>query len=659
MDFILPTTLTNAMLIGSNIAENEYDEWDDGGFNALNATGGNRNWTGLCCSSSNRLWACIYGAGIWYSDDSGVTWTDYSAGNKNWNGIGANGTDIYALVKGGSIWKLTNQTGSFTDMGETSRNWDEFAVSATGKMYVTDGTQYIYAYDSGSGHFDSAHIINGSHTGICGAPNGDMYCARDGANIWRAPSVTETTYADLGDTIAPHQAWRALAAKSDGTIIALVNDGDIYERLQGAGNFTGINGTSRAWRCCCVDANDNVFAGAYGGDIYKSTGSKNYMTDDYCQVTTASSLSTHKIYQSLIDNNRGNDPVTDNGTKWVLIGNTNRTKAFDGTIGNQSSQATLIQYIVAPGAVDAVGMMNIESTTLQIIEFDPTTDKVTNGTAFTDATGATPPTGWHATGSPTFLIDDGAIKITASGDGDGMHLHITVTEGASYLLKFSYKNTSGDVAKFRVDTDGTSSTFELDSSLTYTDKIYRFTANGGTHVDIYFLAKTSGDIVWFDSISLSDVVYNSGTVTTGATKTEYTNTSLVQKSDCLIAITINYAAGTAKVGELIVGVKTSCGTTEKAISGGTKSYSTKAVDSFGHYTVTSRGYSKKLTCTTHLAKTSFDALDILINTYRDYPLVWIASTTYNATQLYGYYIDHQWSILDEIVVINWEIEGLA
>jgi len=49
------------------------------------------------------------------------------------------------------------------------------------------------------------------------------------------------------------------------------------------------------------------------------------------------SLTTHKIYESLINSNLGNNPTTDDGTKWLDLGATTRWKAFDTKIGNRAT----------------------------------------------------------------------------------------------------------------------------------------------------------------------------------------------------------------------------------------------------------------------------------------------------------------------------------
>ena len=78
------------------------------------------------------------------------------------------------------------------------------------------------------------------------------------------------------------------------------------------------------------------------------------------------SLSTHRVYESLVSSNIGNDPITDDGTKWLDRGATNRWKMFDGGYSTQSEDTTSISISLYPGRVNSVGIMNIEASSILI-----------------------------------------------------------------------------------------------------------------------------------------------------------------------------------------------------------------------------------------------------------------------------------------------------
>lgn len=84
--------------------------------------------------------------------------------------------------------------------------------------------------------------------------------------------------------------------------------------------------------------------------------SSNVPENDYAEWSAATTystgqrvivLSTHKIYESLINSNLNNNPVTDDGTKWLDLGATNRWRAFDKRIGNKVTQLDTIQYVLS------------------------------------------------------------------------------------------------------------------------------------------------------------------------------------------------------------------------------------------------------------------------------------------------------------------------
>lgn len=86
-------------------------------------------------------------------------------------------------------------------------------------------------------------------------------------------------------------------------------------------------------------------------------------------------LSTHKIYESLIGSNLGNDPTTDDGTKWLTLGATNRWKAFDQKINDHVSNLTNLQYVLSDPnsnitAVSLFGLVGVSAnvTVTSVVE---------------------------------------------------------------------------------------------------------------------------------------------------------------------------------------------------------------------------------------------------------------------------------------------------
>lgn len=83
-------------------------------------------------------------------------------------------------------------------------------------------------------------------------------------------------------------------------------------------------------------------------------------------------LSTHRIYESLVGSNLGNDPTTDDGTKWLNIGATNRWRAFDNTITDQATNTTSITYSFDPQSlVNSIAFFNLEAIEIEVTVTDP------------------------------------------------------------------------------------------------------------------------------------------------------------------------------------------------------------------------------------------------------------------------------------------------
>ena len=78
-------------------------------------------------------------------------------------------------------------------------------------------------------------------------------------------------------------------------------------------------------------------------------------------------ISNHQAYESLVDSNTGNDPTTDDGTKWLNIGATNRWKAFDQKISDPVTDTGSIAYELSSAdtyvtSVALFGLKAVEAT---------------------------------------------------------------------------------------------------------------------------------------------------------------------------------------------------------------------------------------------------------------------------------------------------------
>jgi len=83
----------------------------------------------------------------------------------------------------------------------------------------------------------------------------------------------------------------------------------------------------------------------------------------------------HKVYQSLADANTGNNPATPSAApKWIVVGPTNRWRAFDKSVSSQTAQAGSISYRLKAGsAVTYLGALNIAGATSTRVRVDDPT----------------------------------------------------------------------------------------------------------------------------------------------------------------------------------------------------------------------------------------------------------------------------------------------
>ena len=134
-----------------------------------------------------------------------------------------------------------------------------------------------------------------------------------------------------------------------------------------------------------------------------------------------------------------------------------------------------------------------------------------SGTAWTGATGTTPPDGWTSGGTDrVFTIDSSsgsgaepALKITAGTGNAWIRQNWNTVKGKRYRAEFIYKNTAGDVAQYATDA-GVAVTTDLPNSTSWSSvQTVEWTGTGST--DFMLFAKNSGDIVWFDNFSITQI----------------------------------------------------------------------------------------------------------------------------------------------------------
>jgi hypothetical protein len=159
-----------------------------------------------------------------------------------------------------------------------------------------------------------------------------------------------------------------------------------------------------------------------------------------------------------------------------------------------------------------------------------------------------------------------------------------------------------------------------------------------------------GTITW-NKTTLADGLFMSDVV-----KTDFPLTYLTPH----LVIKIDYPGETAKVGEIVVGVKESLGSTQYNPAISIIDYSVKETDTFGNYTVLERAYSKRLSCQTIIENTALDATYNILAEHRAVAAVWVGSEEYASMIVYGFYKDFSIEIsYPTVSICSLEIEGLV
>lgn len=595
-----PIPITDTILTGTNVPEADVQEFDTGTAYAV----GDTVMVATSTANIHKTYECLVAqsagltADILDEDCSDLTgWTDIDA---------VNGVSEVSPI---GQWRLDANT-----HGASNRSARKQTISAPPNTFSLEMKTYFDSLGtSANSDLLSIYYITTTWKFLA-------YFCSDGLLIVKSGGATT----EVGTNIvkcnanAAWQTWRFQVTK---TVEA---DATVEVFLKEEGGEWASQGT--------VDCD---YTGSFSPSGEINIGQYGYITDNM-----VSHIDYIKIATGLGEIERTNNSPVGN-SDWLETGSTNRWNCFNDVLGSQTSQATKIEYVLTPGAViDSVALLNLDSDTVDLVLIDSADDLVTNGQSFTGATGTTQPTSWDKVKTPAaYLIDSGAIKITTNDTAEGMSQTIAVSPATEYQLVFLYKNTSGDTAQYAVY-DMTHSanilaTTDLTSDTAYASCSYVFTTPAGcTSIKISFLGKANGDIVWFDNIRLCPTEY-SETVTTGSSKTSVVKSDIPQKAAGILTVTIN-KSGTAAIGELIIGTKTTLGTMRPKPQIGFRNLSTLDEDTWGNISIVPRGYKNKMVCGVIVPSASLDSIYKFLCDHKDDMLVYVGSETYSCMQLYGF-----------------------
>lgn len=131
-------------------------------------------------------------------------------------------------------------------------------------------------------------------------------------------------------------------------------------------------------------------------------------------------------------------------------------------------------------------------------------------------------------------------------------------------------------------------------------------------------------------------------------------------SEGILSVTLERPTETVSCGMLVVGIASDVGLTQYGARVSVRDYSKKDADSFGNYTLTVGDFSKRMTADVIVDNDKLDNVVNYLTRYRATNLVWVGSSVYGCTVVYGFLSD--WSVQIENATqsrLSQEIEGMT
>jgi len=173
---------------------------------------------------------------------------------------------------------------------------------------------------------------------------------------------------------------------------------------------------------------------------------------------------------------------------------------------------------------------------------------------------------------------------------------------------------------------------------------------GEVYNEITKLVVWENIIDWYSYFFSTDVPYKI---------TDFVINDITPYLNAVTDIILSYSGGTAKIGNIIFGNKTTIGATQKEPSFGVTDYSTKEVDDFGNWAIVERTFSKWMNCRVKVDNSYIDYLERFLALYRATTLVWVGDENYSSMVIYGFCKDHKAVAGDNVTFVNLSIEGLT
>jgi hypothetical protein len=232
-------------------------------------------WYTIASSADGtKLLAAIYGGGIYFSPDSGVTWTETYSLSTSWHSVAgsSDGTKMVAVAYGGDIY--TNSGSGWSAISGSGANWTSVASSSDGSRLaatIYGGAIYTSTNFGATWTQQAGAPTGGNWWSIASSADGSKLIAADyGVGIYISTNSGVTWSQPFGSL-----NWYSVASSADGSkLAAVVYGGGIYtSSTSGASWIEQTNAsTSANWYSVASSADGSKLAAVvYGGGIYLSS----------------------------------------------------------------------------------------------------------------------------------------------------------------------------------------------------------------------------------------------------------------------------------------------------------------------------------------------------------------------------------------------------
>lgn len=145
-----------------------------------------------------------------------------------------------------------------------------------------------------------------------------------------------------------------------------------------------------------------------------------------------------------------------------------------------------------------------------------------------------------------------------------------------------------------------------------------------------------------------------------ARKSDVVFEGLPPYANAQVAVTLSETGQTVACGALIVGLSKDLGGTQYGASLGIVDYSVKQQDSFGNYSIVERAFSRKASFSVVVENGVVDQLMTLLSGYRATPILYLGSSSFAASAVFGFYKDFSTVIsFPDVSILSIELEGLT